>query len=177
MLLFHCTKHNNWTCSTHVLLTALGNIQFNCSFSFFKKSWRKNFAFINFLKIFFFFLSSNRYWSLHGGNLYSPGPCANAGMTGMSGSSTCSGHGGINGGGCPAAAHHRRSSNPAWNWLPWRPSVADSSSDVNSTLSSRVRYVTTSDGDTVACHLISWSTTTCSAAAKVCIWSLCWEDD
>ena len=72
--------------------------------------------------------------------MYSPGPCAN-GMTGMSGSSTCSGHGAMNGGGCPAAAHHRRSSNPAWNWLPWRPSVADSSSsDINSTLA-RLRYV------------------------------------
>lgn len=78
------------------------------------------------------------YWGLHGGNLYSPGPCANGGPGGAAaGSATCNGQGhgagAVNGvGGCPA---HRRN-NPPWNWLPWRPSTSENS-DISSRTSQR----------------------------------------
>ncbi|XP_046441992.1 uncharacterized protein LOC124192631 [Daphnia pulex] len=81
-------------------------------------------------------LDDSRYWSLHGGNLYSPGPCAN-GTGGASGQISCGGQAhGVNSanGNCPA--HRRPTGNPGWNWLPWRPSVSDSS-DVSSTVRTR----------------------------------------
>ncbi|KAK4002448.1 uncharacterized protein LOC116926909 [Daphnia magna] len=81
-------------------------------------------------------LDDSRYWGLHGGNLYSPGPCAN-GTGGASGQVNCSGQAhGVNStnGSCPA--HRRPAGNPGWNWLPWRPSVSDSS-DVSSTVRTR----------------------------------------
>ena len=73
---------------------------------------------------------NSRYWSLHGGNLYSPGPCAN----GAGGAVQCSGQGhGSSANGCLA---HRR--NPAWNWLPWRPSNSENSQNSNRTRYSNV---------------------------------------
>ena len=122
-----------------------GNIIWRCAFSFFFYADDELTIIISREKtrfdFFFFFLflhrdNPARYWSLHGGNLYSPGPCANAGAPPGSGTQ-CVGHQGGPGVSCPAHHHHhhhRRSggssgggSGPAWNWLPWRPAVSDSS--------------------------------------------------